>query len=73
MKRRRSRPTAALPGTEAKILVLEMRAAHGSSLWHPRDQLEAPDCPENGSGPTSLDLGGLVARDPREYRIRAWG
>lgn len=30
-------PTAALPGTPAKVAVLESRAAAGESLWHPAD------------------------------------
>lgn len=30
-------PTDALPGTEAKVCVLEARAAMHCELWHPRD------------------------------------
>ena len=30
-------PTDALPGTPAKVRVLEERAAHGQCLWHPLD------------------------------------
>jgi hypothetical protein len=30
-------PTAALPGTPAKVQVLEERATSGQSLWHPGD------------------------------------
>jgi hypothetical protein len=36
-------PTAALPGTEAKVRVLEERARQGQALWHPLDaKLELP-------------------------------
>ena len=35
--RRVPEPTDALPGSEAKILVLIGRAERGESLWHPRD------------------------------------
>jgi hypothetical protein len=36
-------PTAALPGTEAKVCVLEERARLGQALWHPMDaKLEMP-------------------------------
>lgn len=30
-------PTAAVPGSEAKVAVLEQRAAAGLRLWHPED------------------------------------
>jgi hypothetical protein len=30
-------PTTALPGTEAKVRVLEHRAHLGQALWHPLD------------------------------------
>lgn len=32
-------PTPALPGTEAKVAVLEERARRGIALWHPLDGL----------------------------------
>jgi len=36
-------PTAALPGTPEKVLVLEERARQRQSLWHPDDAtLETP-------------------------------
>ena len=31
------KPTAALPGTPAKVAVLQARARRGHALWHPRD------------------------------------
>lgn len=34
-------PTAARPGTDAKIVVLAARAKQGVSLWHPLDAVEA--------------------------------
>ena len=30
-------PTSALPGTEAKVAILEERARLGQCLWHPQD------------------------------------
>ena len=36
-------PTAALPGTEEKVRVLEERARLGQALWHPLDaKIELP-------------------------------
>jgi hypothetical protein len=36
-------PTTALPGTDAKVRVLEERARLGQTLWHPLDaKLEVP-------------------------------
>jgi hypothetical protein len=32
-------PTAALPGTPAKVAILEERARLGQDLWHPLDAL----------------------------------
>jgi hypothetical protein len=36
-------PTSARPGSEAKVRVLEERAARGEALFHPLDSREAPD------------------------------
>jgi hypothetical protein len=35
--------TAALPGTAAKVAILEQRAARKESLWHPDDPVWLPD------------------------------
>ena len=44
-------PTRALPGTAAKVRVLEERAAAGLSLWHPLDpRVESEDIGETGLG-----------------------
>jgi hypothetical protein len=37
------RPTDALPGTEDKVAVLELRAEAGVSLWHARDGRQPED------------------------------
>jgi hypothetical protein len=36
-------PTKAMPGTPAKVAVLEQRARLGQSLWHPDDARFNPD------------------------------
>ena len=39
-------PTVALPGTEEKLAVLELRARLKQELWHPLDATpERPGCP----------------------------
>lgn len=62
-------PTDALPGTEAKIRVLERRAARGEQLFHPLDaRLDAADL-----AAALESLGGIEAYQlpPREPRLRA--
>jgi len=57
-------PTTALPGTEAKLVVMEARAERGESLFHPRDSRWDGGCAQpNGRMGTRLPG---MARDDRE-------
>lgn len=59
-------PTDALPGTEAKLRVLESRAANGQELFHDRDAKSDP--PPSWSVPTVNVLfgPGFVPTDPAD-------
>lgn len=57
------RPTAALPGSAAKILVLQERFAAGVALWHPRDEAGAV------GAVSAAALAGLFAGVRRKGRL----
>lgn len=40
-----SKPTNALPGSEAKIIAMQRRASNGQAVFHERDVREEPDRP----------------------------
>jgi len=69
-KRRLPEPTKELPGTEAKIAILEERARRQLTLWHPKDATEMGRRPSANTRRTDGHTG--VARHSRGWIARVW-